>query len=374
LCGYTLGQADMLRRIIGRKQVEQIEAAIDEMLVRGEENGVDRHTMQQICDQIVTFANYGFNQGHSTAYGYIAYQTAYLKAHYPVEFMCSLINMKATEEVPGQVEECKRLGIKILPPDIRVNNQDWVMEDRNIRIGLTYIKYVGHNQVTYCDNFYNFKNTNTCNKRVLEFLIKSGALDCYGNRSENLKELYKIEEVISELNQKIITLNDKVKSITAEIDNTKNTKTKKYQTLLGQLDNREMDIVKAKQKIKEMMALKVSLDLYDEVNGEIEALGFSLQDKFSYYNFSLAKPYNERLIKPQIIGGEIIKYKEIKTRFGKQMAFVGIHTIDDKVIEFPVFEDVLKKQTLGVGRVYLFAIDTNKGKPKIADVRIPKRI
>jgi DNA polymerase-3 subunit alpha len=363
----------MLRRIIGRKQTDKIEKAMGEFCDLGIKNGISQEVIKQISEQIITFAKYGFNQGHSTAYGYIAYQTAYLKAHYPVQFMCSLINSKATEEVPGQVEECKRLGIQILPPDIRIGNTSWTMESGGIRVGISYIKFVGNAGVEYCSSFESFINTNTCNKRVIEYLIKSGAMDCYGNRALRLKDLCKINEEIASINAKITANREKITRINEKLNTTKDT-TKAFQTLLTQLDNREMDIVKLNQKLKEVKELGKSLERYDEITGEVEALGFSLRDKNLYYDFSIAKRFNEDLHMPQIIGGDIVNLKEIKTRYGKPMAFVGIKTCFNESLEFAVFDKVLAKSNLMVGRTYLFAIEREGDKFRIADVRLPKRI
>jgi DNA polymerase-3 subunit alpha len=130
LCGYSLGEADVLRRIIGKKKIDQMKPAVDKMIERGVEQGIPRNIMAQISDRIVTFALYGFNKGHSGAYGLVSYQTAYLKTHYPLQFMCATINSEENnqEKIVPYIDECKRLGIEILPPDVRYSNDEWVIE------------------------------------------------------------------------------------------------------------------------------------------------------------------------------------------------------------------------------------------------------
>ena len=177
LAGYSMGQADMLRKIIGRKEEDKIEQATKDFKEATIKHGFNKEIADYIGDQIKAAGRYIFNKSHATAYGYLSYVTAYLKVYYPKEFMCALINSKKKQEdAVKYIDECKRMGIKILPPNLRKQNTRWQVEGNGIRVGLTYIKNVGSNlNVEHTDTFEEVVQNN--NKRILEGLIKSGAMD-----------------------------------------------------------------------------------------------------------------------------------------------------------------------------------------------------
>lgn len=361
LCGYTLGQADVLRRIIGRKQVELIDAAITEMKAKGMANGIDGEIMDKVCDAIVTFANYGFNQGHSTAYGYIAYQTAWLKAHYTKEFMTCLINSEdGQEKILPYIEELRRLKITIKPPCVQVGNDNFSLDGGDIRIGLSYIKNVGALGLAGKDiRTYDILLTELprVNKRVIEFLIKAGALDCFGERPALLHKLYNIDEEIQNIELKIRANFLKVSEIQGEIDKA-NPSTKKYQDLLKKLENRKKDIAKQQEKLIELKSLASDIRRYDDIDGEIEALGFSFKDKLGRYDLSIANEYKDTKSE-QLIGGECVKFKPWKTKKGKPMAFLSVRT-NNRIIDLVAFDRTLANGNLEVGKVYILDIEDGK--------------
>ncbi|MEA1924130.1 MAG: DNA polymerase III subunit alpha [Pseudomonadota bacterium] len=195
LARYSLGQADILRKAMGKKNAEVMAAQRDSFLVGARENQVDSQKAEEIFDLMAQFAEYGFNKSHSAAYGYVAYQTAYLKAHYPVEFMAGLLmeDMNNTDKVIKNIAECRSMGIKVLPPDVNVSELSFTVVDQDIRFGLAAVKNVGGKaaaeiiRVREIEGGYKSLFDLCCrldlskvNRRVLESLIKSGAFDGEG--------------------------------------------------------------------------------------------------------------------------------------------------------------------------------------------------
>ncbi len=192
LAGYSLGQADILRKAMGKKKADVMAAQRESFLNGARENKIDPDKAEAIFDLMAQFAEYGFNKSHSAAYGYIAYQTAYLKAHYPVEFMAGLLmeDMNNTDKVIKNIAECRSMGIKVLPPDINVSDLSFTVVDDNIRFGLAAVKNVGVKaaaeiiRVREIEGEYSSLfdlcrriDLSKVNRRVLESLIKAGAFD-----------------------------------------------------------------------------------------------------------------------------------------------------------------------------------------------------
>ena len=208
--GFTLGEADLLRRGMGKKDKEQI-ASERERFVRGAaERGIEEKIAHQIFDQMEYFAGYGFNKSHSAAYALLAYQTAYLKVKYPAEFMAALLSsvMGNQNKVGQYVRECKELGIEVLPPDINKSSYGFVPEgDKKIIFGLAAIKNVGRAAIeailegrkdgpyVSLDDFLKRVDLRWVNIQVTESLIKAGAFSSFQeNRAQMLvkfEELYK---------------------------------------------------------------------------------------------------------------------------------------------------------------------------------------
>lgn len=195
LSGYTLGGADMLRRAMGKKKPEEMATARC-VPRRGGENGVDGELAMKIFDLVEKFAGYGFNKSHSAAYALVSYQTLWLKTHYPAEFMAAVMtaDMDNTEKVVGLVDECKNMGLTVLPPDINSGLYRFNVDDNGaIVYGIGAIKGVGEgpieailearNKGGYFKDLFDFCariDLKKVNKRVIEKLILAGALDRLG--------------------------------------------------------------------------------------------------------------------------------------------------------------------------------------------------
>lgn len=193
LAGYTLGEADILRRAMGKKKVEVMQAQRAKFLEGAEKNHIDSNTAGSIFDNIEKFAGYGFNKSHSAAYALISYDTAYLKANYRTEFMSAYLSsqMKAKKDVLGHyVLEVRRSGIPVLPPDINSSMENFTAVGKVIRFGLGAVSRMGHNPVQMIINERNkngaFKSLwdflkridlSVMNRAVIENLIKAGAFD-----------------------------------------------------------------------------------------------------------------------------------------------------------------------------------------------------
>ncbi|HSC77343.1 MAG TPA: DNA polymerase III subunit alpha [Candidatus Acidoferrales bacterium] len=192
LAGFSLGEADLLRRAMGKKKPKEMAAQKEKFLAGCKQNKLSEKKAAKIFDLMAQFAGYGFNKSHSTAYALLAYQTAYLKTHYPVEFMAALLTAETgnQEKVVKYIGECREMGITVLPPD--VNSSDWSFTPAGgaIRFGLGAVRNVGFNTVqaiqaarrqlgrfTSIFQFCEEVDSRVLNRRVLESLIKAGALD-----------------------------------------------------------------------------------------------------------------------------------------------------------------------------------------------------
>jgi DNA polymerase-3 subunit alpha len=199
LAGYSLGDADLLRRAMGKKDSEAM-AKQRERFVRGAiERGFPQKKVEKLFDLMEQFAGYGFNKSHSAAYALLAYQTAYLKTHYPVEFMAALLTSVSgsTDDVVKYINECREMGIPVEPPDINVSDAYFTPHGDAIRFGLAAVKNVGHNaiesivaarkEIGSFNSIFQFceeVDLHLLNKRVIESLIKSGAMDSLARRAQ----------------------------------------------------------------------------------------------------------------------------------------------------------------------------------------------
>ncbi len=198
LASYSLGEADLLRRSMGKKNMEAMAEQRDRFMEGADAAGHPKETAGEIFDQMEKFAGYGFNKSHSAAYAMLAYQTAYLKTHYPMEFMSALLTSETSkpENVVKYIAECKEMGIRVEPPDVQVSGAQFTPHGEAIRFGLAAVKNVGGNAIEsilkaraevggrfkslweFCEKV----DLRVMNKRVLESLIKAGALDSLGRR------------------------------------------------------------------------------------------------------------------------------------------------------------------------------------------------
>lgn len=201
LAGFTLGQADLLRRAMGKKKPEEMEKQKALFIQGAKKNHLPEKKAEKLFDLMAYFAGYGFNKSHSAAYALVTYQTAYLKAHHPTEFMAALLTseMGNADKMVGYFGECRDLGIRVLPPDLNESQKNFSVVDGGIRFGLAAIKNVGEGAVESViatrneggrfRSFFDFCrriDLHKVNKRVLEGLIRVGTFDSTGARRAQL--------------------------------------------------------------------------------------------------------------------------------------------------------------------------------------------
>ena len=214
LGGYTMGQADNIRRAISKKKMKVIEAE-RKVFVFGDPaqgitgcigHGVPEAVAQSIYDEIVDFANYAFNKAHAVCYAVVSYQTAYLKCHYPHQYMAALMTsvLDSAAKVAGYIAECKEMGIATLPPDINHSDDNFTVEGESIRFGLGAVKNVGIGLIRSImakraegpfkslEDFIQRMGEGELNKRAVENFIKCGAMDCFGYHRSELLAVYDV--------------------------------------------------------------------------------------------------------------------------------------------------------------------------------------
>lgn len=230
LAGYSMGRADLVRRAMAKKKISVMEQerknfihGIDDeegnIIVMGAvRNGVDEETANKIFDEMMDFASYAFNKSHAAAYAVVAYQTAWLKCYYPVEFMAALLNsfLGNSDKISQYIHECRNLGIEVLPPDINESDVKFTVVNGKIRFGMAAIKNVGENAVKSIilernsrgsykglRDFLERVDGKDVNKRCVESLIKSGAFDSMGIFRSKLIAVYeKMMDGISQIRKK----------------------------------------------------------------------------------------------------------------------------------------------------------------------------
>lgn len=324
VAGFSLGQSDMLRRAMGKKKKEEMDKLKDKFIEGAKDRSVPVDKATRIFDLCYKFAEYGFNKSHSAAYALISFQTAYLKANYPVEYMAALLSsiLGSSERVSGYIQECKSLGIPVLPPNVNESGIDFtIIKDQGkdaIRFGLGAIKNVGEGAIESL--IQNRKNgpylslLDLCkrvdlrqvNKRVIESLIKSGACDGFGNRAQ----LLSIYEAVLERAQAIAK--EKLSGQMGLFASQQEEQDESFQT-------RDYTFINDSEKLKmekEMLGLYISGHPLD-----------AIQDRL------LKFPHNTDLLKPEdegksvILMGFLSDCRRIMTRTKKEML---IGTLEDR--------------------------------------------
>lgn len=341
LANYTLGEADILRRAMGKKDPEVMKAQRSRFLEGAKANKIDLEKANRIFDRMEKFALYGFNKSHSAAYAFIAYQTAYLKAHYPVEFMAALMNslLGDMEKLVKLINECRDKGIEILPPDVNVSDRDFTVQDNKIRFGLAAVKNVGEAAVdaiiesrmkegpfTSIYDFCDRVDSQKVNRRVIEQLIKCGAFDSiHPNRAQ----------VVGALDDAL-------------------TQAAKYQQdkQNGQLNF--LAILRAKNKLPKADKKLPSVPSWDKrtlINYEKEALGFYVsghpldfyKDRLLHICTGTTQEITEKPDGTKVaLAGMLNLVKEVTTRRGDKMGFLNL---EDKegIVEVVAFPEVYTK-------------------------------
>ncbi|WP_193614864.1 DNA polymerase III subunit alpha [Nocardioides lijunqiniae] len=205
LAGYTLGQADILRRAMGKKKKEELDKQFAGFSAGMQERGFSAHAIKTLWDTLLPFSDYAFNKAHSAAYGLVSYWTAYLKANYPAEYMAALLTSTKDDKDKSAIylNECRRMKIQVLPPDVNESANNFTPVGHDIRFGLTAIRNVGanvvdgivaaraeHGRYESFDDFLSKVPAVVCNKRVIESLIKAGAFDELKHRRRALVAIH----------------------------------------------------------------------------------------------------------------------------------------------------------------------------------------
>ncbi len=200
LAGYSYGRADLVRRAMSKKKHDVMQRERQDFVAGCVNNGVPQGVANELFDEMASFASYAFNKSHAAAYALVAYQTAYLKAHYPREFMAALLTsvLDFTEKVIDYIAESKKLGIEVLPPDVNESGAGFRVVGDRIRFGLTAVKNLGRGFIAGLLNerengpfkdlkdFLSRMTGKELNRRVIENLIKCGAFDCFGHRRSQM--------------------------------------------------------------------------------------------------------------------------------------------------------------------------------------------
>ena len=205
VAGYSYGRADIVRRAMSKKKLDELMKEKEIFIEGAIKNGVDRAVATELFDDMESFAKYAFNKSHAAAYAFISYRTAYLKANYPREYYASLITsvLGSTEKMTEYIDECGRAGIRVLPPDINFSDVNFSVENNDIRFGLLALKNVGVSFISsiveerskngkyesFDDFVYRLKDSDI-NKRQVEALIKAGAFDIFGKKRSQLYRVY----------------------------------------------------------------------------------------------------------------------------------------------------------------------------------------
>lgn len=336
LAGYTLGQADMLRRAMGKKKPEEMAKQRAGFMEGCADKGIDKDLAGNIFDLVEKFAGYGFNKSHSAAYGLVSYQTGWLKAHYPGPFMAAVISteMQTIEKVVPLIEECRHIGLTVTPPDVNIGGYKFTVDlEGRVVYGLGAIRGVGEGPIEaivsaraeggpYSDIFDFCKRIDAkkINKRTLEALIRSGALDNIGPSRAVL--MLAVEDALKAASQ------NHANNDVGIID------------MFGDaFSEPEKDVYAGYRKAREwtdkerLAGEKTTLGLYltghpiDEYEGELK--------RFINARISDLKPSRE----PQRIAGLVIAMRTMKSKRGDTMAFV---TLDDRTgrIEASMFGEL----------------------------------
>ncbi|RJP44613.1 DNA polymerase III subunit alpha [Candidatus Parcubacteria bacterium] len=340
LAGFTLSQADTLRKAIGKKIKSLLEEQKEKLISGMRKSGIDKRSAEAIWELFPPFARYGFNKSHAACYALIAYRTAYLKAHFPEEFFAGLLNAESgdIERIAVLLQEAKQSGLVILPPDINKSFTNFTPEGRQIRFGLGAIKNVG-DQVTRSiieerirgGPFKNFEDFlcrvqhKDLNKKSLESLTKGGVFDSLG----------------VERNQALENLDDILKFTAAVRKNGANGGG--HGSLFADLGSAPRIALKSARKATDA----------EKLTWEKELLGFYLSDHPLNPHGDRIKRANVRPIaellqskdgsSPVRVAGVVSKIRKILTKSGQPMVFVTIEDFSPKTLEVVVFNNTLEK-------------------------------
>ncbi len=339
LAGFSLSEADLLRKAVGKK-IKSLLIAQKEKFINGMiKNGIAENIAKKIWDWVLPFARYGFNAAHSTAYGMIAYQTAYLKAHYPVEFMSALLTSEKNEveRIAFLIEECKDMGIEVLPPDVNESFRNFsVIPGKNkIRFGLLAIKNVGSNIVeaiirereergpfkSFSDFIYRI-DSKDLNKKSLESLIKAGVFDKFEERNKLLSNI-----------EQLLNFNRDIRKVNATSQRSLFEKSSLAPPVLKLKEAKPVPLSQKLAWEKELLGLYISSHPLENFKKILEKKTLPLKElKERIFNYKIR------------VGGIISSIKKILTKNGKPMLFMKLEDLTDKV-EVVVFPGVIERNS-----------------------------
>jgi DNA polymerase-3 subunit alpha len=339
---YSLGQADLLRRAMGKKKLEEMMKQRATFLEGASKNGIASEIANELFDTMEKFAEYGFNKSHSAAYAIITYRTAYLKANYPIEYMAALISsvMNNPDKVPLYISETKRMGIKVLQPDVNMSESGFSIDETSIRFGLKAVKGVGENVITAIietrvkngpyKSLYDFcksVSSSVLNKKAVESLIKAGAFDSINNNRNQL--LKGMEETMNAAFRKQKEEASGQTSLFGFGDEDHKTDFDEAPILPNEFPlSPEEDLALE----KEVLGLYVSSHPLDNYVDQIE--------RFSTQSVSQLSELEEGTT--VTIGGLINGFRNIPTKKGDNMAVFSFEDLTGS-IETVVFPDTLRK-------------------------------
>lgn len=361
IAGFTLSEADVLRKAIGKKIKKLLMAQKEKFIEGSAKNGVEESVALKIWHWIEPFARYSFNRSHAAAYATIAYQTAYLKSHFPVEFMASLLTSERNdvERIGFLIGEAKKMGIEVLPPDINESLQNFtVVPPKNIRFGLLAIKNVGYNIVetvvkerkaagVYHSilDFVSRINSRDLNKKSLESLIKAGAFDRLAERNQLL---YNLEKLLGSARE-----TQRVKA---------NGQRGLFDGLTQGNNEFQMQTTTPASKTEKLNWEKELLGLY-VTSHPLEDFKRVLEKRCPA--ISKIKTLTNRQVRT---GGLISQIKKIVTRGGKPMLFLSLEDLTDK-IEVVVFPGIIQRNPSAFqeNKIVLVSgrVDLRDGVPKL---------
>jgi len=366
LAGFSLAEADILRSAMGKKKPELMSKQREKFLEGAKKNRVNPAKAEKIFDLMEKFAGYGFNKSHSAAYALIAYQTAYLKAHYPVEFMAALLSseMDNTDKIVKYIAACRELGIEILPPDINESFGDFTIKDNSIRFGLAAIKNVGVQAIESIiktrDEVKEFKSLfdfccnidlRVVNKRVIESLVLAGAFDKLGgNRHQMVLSI----DLLLERSQKI---QREKQSGQASLFSVLNTNEMSGTNSTSLPDIPEWSEHELLSKEKEVLGFYLTGHPLARYASTLEKITNCKCGSLSGQNSNHVADEEEAIngfqnnTKPikangdiVYIGGLVKNFKKILSKNNEEMAFLNLEDLTG-VIEVVVFPDVYKKSS-----------------------------
>ncbi len=369
MAGFTLGQADLLRRAIGKKKMEILDEQ-QQLFINGcMNNGYSEALAAEIYDLILKFASYGFNKSHAAAYAMIAYQTAYLKANYPVEFMAALMTVyySNSDKVALYIADCKRMGIELLPPDINESDTHFTpIGENRIRFGLAAVKNVGLGAIEsivgarvekpYISmrDFVSRVDMRSCNRKVLESLVKCGAFDTLGgHRAQYLAILEDVlaqgQSVQREREQGQISMFSLMESAVQEELLTDNPPS------IEPFSDKERLSME-----KEMLGLYISGHPLEPHRPVLERMA----DLTSCAELSAAG--DNKHVK---VGGIIVAVRHFYTKKNKQMAFVKLEDLTGSV-ELVVFPDLFESNSAVLQEDNLVLVEGRTDLKEEEDIKI----